>query len=125
MRIKNGILLLLICFSVALAGNVSGQPTTKDSTEQGFALPTAENTSVVVATPAEKYEQALQTLKDLGLKVDSFGTYEEALNRGLYISQHVPDKGSGWQGWLGWVLSIVFAILGAVALFLKKRKAGG
>lgn len=125
MRFKIGIIAIMAMFMVALAGNASGQPTTNDSTTQvSNSPPVAENANVVALTPAEKYEQAVQTLKDLGLKVDSFGTYEEAIGKAVYIGNHVPNKGSGWQSWLGWAISILLAILGAVSLFLKKKKSG-
>lgn len=131
MKNKIGILLLATVFSLALVETASCQPPTKDSTE--LSVTTASETSSVLTatnesvynyetlTPAEKYVQAIEVLKESGVKVDSFATYEEAVSKGLYLTQNTPESGGGWKPWLGWGLSLLLFILGAVNLYLQKR----
>ncbi|RUP41608.1 MAG: hypothetical protein EKK63_04965 [Acinetobacter sp.] len=127
MKNKIGILLFATVFSLALVESASCQPPTKDSTELSVTTAT-QNTDVAQAvteyqyqTPAEKYIQAVEVLKESGVKVDSFATYEEAITKGLYLTQHTPEPGGGWKSWLGWALSLLLFILGAVNLYLQQR----
>jgi len=120
-RIFAAILMVAIYALPALAQTSTVLPIdTTVTTDSTYIQP--PSVTVDSSTDEDKFQAAVEVLREFGVKIDTFDNYQAAIERGLELKNSVPDANTSFKDKAGWFLSVVLAIISAVLLLRRKKK---